>query len=140
MMKLTYRGINYEYEAPALDINEGKFAGKYRGNNCQFGRYPRHIPVPQPPLDLKYRGIAYSTHQTAERELIPTKAQPQVTEAITISSTFKTPQNLKEELAKVHCTSIVRQMEHRLQVAREKGDRHLIEQLEKEAATCCTIR
>ena len=139
-MKLTYRGINYEYEAPALDMNEGKFAGKYRGINCQLGRYPRHIPVPQPPLDLKYRGIAYSTHQTVEPELIPTKAQPQVRETITITSSLKTHRDLKQELAKVHCQSITRQMEHRLQVAKAKGDRDLIDQLEKEAASCCAVR
>lgn len=138
-MKLTYRGVNYEYEAPALDMNEGKFAGKYRGIDCQLGRYPRHMTVEQSPINLKYRGIAYSTHQTAEPELIPAKIQPQAKETVTLTSSFKGHQNLKEELAKTHCQNIARQMEHRLQVAKTKGDRHLIEQLEKEAATCCTV-
>ena len=57
-MQLTYRGANYEYDIPTVDMVEGEVAGKYRGQNWNY-RYPRHIPVPK-----KYGG----TNHTAKRD------------------------------------------------------------------------
>ncbi|TAE54486.1 MAG: DUF4278 domain-containing protein [Oscillatoriales cyanobacterium] len=50
-MKLTYRGANYEYDIPTVDMIEGEVAGKYRGQDWNY-RYPRHLAVPK-----KYGGI-----------------------------------------------------------------------------------
>ncbi len=116
-MKLSYRGVAYEYEPPAIDMVEGEIGGKYRGQAWRVS-YPRHIPVPQPALDLKYRGVAYSTY---------TKAQDC---AIAQASN---PRQVSPELVETHLTHLRRRLEHRLQVAKTSGDQRLVRMLEAES-------
>ncbi|MBW4490951.1 MAG: DUF4278 domain-containing protein [Trichocoleus desertorum ATA4-8-CV12] len=130
-MRLSYRGAHYESELPTFQMLEGDVVGKYRGQNLRLQYpYPKHIPVPQTPLDLKYRGVAYSTHRPMElKDLI--KAQPAVV------ATSQTPlQNMRQrvlkEVAETHRTNIYRSLERRLQVAKNLGDQRLIGMLESE--------
>ena len=64
-MKLTYRGANYEYDIPTVDMMEDDVGGKYRGQNWNY-RYPRHIPVSRQVGARKYR----STQHTADRQYV----------------------------------------------------------------------
>ncbi len=57
-MKLTYRGIAYEYNPPQVVVPEGKIAGKYRGQDWRF-RNLKKPPVLQPSYNLTYRGVKY---------------------------------------------------------------------------------
>jgi len=132
-MKLSYRGIYYQDEPIAREMSE-EVSGEYRGQDCQLWRYPRHMPVQkkQGPIDLKCRGIAYSTHQTAEPEFAALNVKPVVSEGDTLMSTAKSRHSVKQEVAKVHRANILENLEHRLQVARSRGDQELVRQLEKE--------
>ncbi|MBC6421481.1 MAG: hypothetical protein GDA43_09570 [Hormoscilla sp. SP5CHS1] len=47
-------------------------------------------------------------------------------------STAKSRHSVKQEVAKVHRANILENLEHRLQVARSRGDQELVRQLEKE--------
>lgn len=62
-MKLTYRGINYDYSPPVVRYGNSAGVGKYRG-----ATYPRQnlkeTPVPQVSADLTYRGVAYHTGES----------------------------------------------------------------------------
>ena len=62
-MKLTYRGISYEYNPPEVAVDRGTVAGKFRGLDWRF-RNLKKPPVLQPPVNLTYRGVAYRNHQT----------------------------------------------------------------------------
>lgn len=64
-MKLTYRGVQYDYNPPAVALNHTAEVGKYRGVDIRFRTVKSH-PVQQPTLDLVYRGVAYRTGDTAE--------------------------------------------------------------------------
>lgn len=64
-MKLTYRGISYEYNPPLVETADVEAVGKYRGLEWRF-RNPTKLPVTQASLDLKYRGVAYSTNSQVE--------------------------------------------------------------------------
>ncbi|MEM6716184.1 MAG: DUF4278 domain-containing protein [Cyanobacteria bacterium P01_F01_bin.56] len=59
-MKLTYRGVQYDYNPPAVAMNRSAEVGKYRGVDIRF-RTVKSNPVQQPTLDLVYRGVAYHT-------------------------------------------------------------------------------
>ncbi|MCM1984206.1 DUF4278 domain-containing protein [Lyngbya confervoides] len=59
-MKLTYRGVTYDYNPPVVEMEPSKIQGKYRGLEWRF-RNPKRVPVLQPTLDLKYRGVSYRT-------------------------------------------------------------------------------
>jgi hypothetical protein len=131
-MRLSYRGTRYETELPTFEMLEGDVVGKYRGQNLKLQYpYPKHIPVPQTPLDLKYRGVAYSTHRPVAVEDYlrdPSAAMP-------ISQ--PTPlQNVRQQvlmdLAETHRTNIYRSLERRLQVAKNLGDQTLVGLLESE--------
>ncbi|MGB3310395.1 MAG: DUF4278 domain-containing protein [Nodosilinea sp.] len=57
-MKLTYRGVSYDYTPPAVETNATDEGGKFRGVDIRF-RTVKKAPVQQPTLDLVYRGVAY---------------------------------------------------------------------------------
>ena len=56
-MKLKYRGVSYEYNAPKIEVVESEEVGHYRGATLHFHKLLKAIS--QPAFDLKYRGVAY---------------------------------------------------------------------------------
>jgi hypothetical protein len=73
-MKLTYRGIAYEYNPPQVETTVGQKAGKYRGQDWRF-RNLKKPPVLQPTHHLTYRGVKYSNHPVAS-------VQPEASHAV----------------------------------------------------------
>lgn len=63
-MKMTYRGISYDYTPPAVETKQGDLVGRYRGLDWRFCGGAKSY-VQQPSLDLVYRGVAYNTQQKA---------------------------------------------------------------------------
>lgn len=59
-MKLTYRGVSYDYNPPVVQTSTTDDVGKFRGVDIRF-RTIQKAPVQQPTLDLLYRGVAYQT-------------------------------------------------------------------------------
>lgn len=117
-MKLTYRGANYEYDIPTVDMIEGEVAGKYRGQNWNY-RYPRHVPVPK-----KYGGISSTTKRNFQ-------ALEDVAAVHTAYSAVESSPNVAD-LAQVHRVHICNILDRRQQVAKAKGDERLLRLLEKE--------
>lgn len=114
-MKLSYRGANYDYDIPAVDMLEGEVAGKYRGQNWNY-RYPRHIRVPKQAQDLQ-RGLLCAT------------AAPKPAE----NAAAVTPPPKVEEIAQVHRANICNILDRRLQIAKARGDERLLRLLEIES-------
>lgn len=150
-MKLSYRAVNYESNPPALELTESEIGGKYRGANWRH-HYPRHIPVPQPVVDLKYRGVAYSIGDPVDVEAVflqrryalavsrkrygaPSEAKRCALASATPEGTsaVSNRRQVMDKLNNTHLTNIRQSLEHRLQVARAKGDENLIRHLEAEA-------
>lgn len=130
-MRLSYRGAQYESELPTFQMLEGDVVGKYRGQNLRLQYpYPKHIPVPQTPLDLKYRGIAYSTHRPMQVEDLI--ASQSATAASQVNPVQNVRQRVLKEVEETHRTNIYRSLERRLQVAKNLGDQRLIGMLESE--------
>jgi hypothetical protein len=73
-MKLTYRGVQYDYNPPTVEMHNTSEVGKYRGVDIRF-RTAKRNPVQQTTLDLVYRGAAYRTGEEAKT------ATPQVAPA-----------------------------------------------------------
>ncbi|MEB3277335.1 MAG: DUF4278 domain-containing protein [Lyngbya sp.] len=63
-MKLTYRGIEYEYNPPEVATATGAVAGKYRGQDWRFCNLKKP-PVMQPSYNLTYRGVKYGNNPVA---------------------------------------------------------------------------
>ncbi len=63
-MKLTYRGQSYDYNPPAVATSDAPSVGKYRGLDVRFRNPVKPVVIPQT-LNLKYRGAAYQTGETA---------------------------------------------------------------------------
>ena len=61
-MKLTYRGVSYDYNPPVVETKPTEESGSYRGVDIRF-RTITKAPVQQPNLDLIYRGVRYQTGQ-----------------------------------------------------------------------------
>ena len=129
-MRLSYRGAHYENELPTFQMLEGDVIGKYRGQNLRLQYpYPKHIPVPQTPLDLKYRGAAYSTHRPMDVDDF-LASQSAATGASHSTPLQNVRQRVLKEVEETHRTNIYRSLERRLQVAKNLGDQRLIGLLE----------
>jgi hypothetical protein len=59
-MKLSYRGVKYDYNPPVVETTDSEVVGKYRGLDWRF-RNLKKPPVLQPRVNLKYRGVYYQT-------------------------------------------------------------------------------
>jgi hypothetical protein len=62
-MKLSYRGVSYEYNPPVVEATETEVGGKYRGLDWRF-RNLKKPPMIQPTVNLKYRGFSYQVGTT----------------------------------------------------------------------------
>jgi hypothetical protein len=72
-MKLNYRGVSYEYNAPQVEYGDATQVGKYRGLDIRF-RNIKKAPVFQPTLDLIYRGVAHTANPASATETQTEKA------------------------------------------------------------------
>lgn len=131
-MKLSYRGVCYERTPSALDITEGDIGGTYRGQAWRH-HYVRHIPEPPPVRDLKWRGVAYRPGKPAIAESMaaPQPVAPVATNPVLFLSNRRGKS--LDETAVMHLRNIRQSLEHRLQVAKAKGDEQLVRMLEKES-------
>lgn len=127
-MKLSYRGANYEYDIPTVDMMDGEVAGKYRGQNWNY-RYPRHMTVPRQGNRTIYR----SGQHTREPE-------PKADEVVRVAQNTRDTragaaagvQSAVGEVAKVHRANICNILDRRKQIAAAKGDESLLRLLEIE--------
>ncbi|MDY7012387.1 MAG: DUF4278 domain-containing protein [Cyanobacteriota bacterium] len=133
-MRLTYRGVSYDREPLSLEVAEGEIGGQYRGQAWRH-HYPRHIPnLRIKPRVLQYRGVTYRAQTT----ILPgpriachlETLHPQELEEIRLEPV---PPEILEEAQHVHLENLRRNLAHRLQVAKAKGNETLIRQLEEES-------
>jgi hypothetical protein len=126
-MSLTYRGSAYEKDLTPLEMEEGAIAGKYRGQDWKY-RYPRHIPRVEPKLYRQYRGVSYSTRP------VPGTVEGVELPKIVCTLPLSRPIPIEQDgLSSVHLDNIRRRLERRLAIARENGDKDLMEMLRKES-------
>ena len=146
-MKLTYRGISYDYNPPMLEVTESDIAMQYRGQSAPY-TYVRHVPIPQLAERLTYRGAAYQT--TRRGQVLPADVQltrnGQVASQAGLGSRLS---NLRDKLigtspaaqarrellqlsSQQHKESMARSLQHRIDVAKEQGNVVLVQQLESE--------
>lgn len=134
-MRLCYRGVEYDYNPPSLEVKEREILGTYRGRPLHFN-YVSHVPVPQPVADLTYRGVAYQTTSSGEVQLRegPQRQRQSVFQGIksTDNSAMQARRQLLRDAAESHRSSIQRMLQHRIEVARAQGNDILLKQLEEE--------
>ncbi len=139
-MKLTYRGVSYEPAPSTLPVVEEPVGGIYRGAVWRRHR-PQQEPALQSPVQLTYRGAQYSAHLFHAPEAVAaTAAQPELPQGVLAQSAavaaFHFPRKSKRELLSEtwqrHRQNVRLSTEHRLEVARQKGDTRLVQMLEQE--------
>lgn len=129
-MKLSYRGVNYEYTPPTLEVTEGEILGKYRGVGWHCHTL-KEIPVPQPNMALTYRGVNYETNPSAG-------ACRNLSSRSTVFAGGRTSVSsrsvaVRKAIEDVHRANLQRNLERRLQTAKARGDEQLVSLLEAES-------
>jgi Domain of unknown function (DUF4278) len=130
-MKLCYRGTTYESNPVQVKVEPGAGVGSYRGVRY----HPTVVvenPVPQPVLSLTYRGVAYQTNAQGQVVNLVSAPKPEPAIPALQVATFGRHRQLPSGVLQAHRRSILNTLEHRLQVAYQKGDQHLIHLLELE--------
>ena len=136
-MESTYRDNNYESNQFNVELVEGEIGVEHQGTNWKQ-KYPRHIRVPQPKIELKSPGAECSTGDLIDIEANQLRQNYIADDSVAVTKknevvlTKTKRQQLLEELNNVHLNNLRRNLERRLQVAREKGDENLIRLLEAE--------
>ncbi|MEL6398246.1 MAG: DUF4278 domain-containing protein [Cyanobacteria bacterium J06626_4] len=132
-MKLCYRGVEYDYTPPVLEVSESEVLGQYRGRSLHFS-YVKHVPFPQTEANLKYRGADYHTNRQGEVEaVVSVNQESQELQFKPVFDSMATARrHLLQQSAQVHQDNMRRSLERRLQVAQAKGDNRLVNQLEDE--------
>ncbi|MGL5060144.1 MAG: DUF4278 domain-containing protein [Microcoleus sp.] len=123
-MKLSYRGANYEYDIPTVDMREGNIAGKYRGQNWNY-RYPRHMTAPGEGSGTTYRSAQHTRNRNLKTNEIAAARGNTSAGDITLKSAAI-------EVAQVHRANICNILDRRKQIAAANGDESLLRLLEKE--------
>lgn len=122
-MKLSYRGVAYENNQANLEVAEGEILGKYRGANWRCHTV-QEMPVPQPSQTLRYRGSTY--RHLGEPVMLRQTPGTHNSSTLTTASLFG-------EIGRIHNSNLRQNLEHRLQVARARGDHQLVSLLEAES-------
>ncbi|ERN42405.1 hypothetical protein KR51_00009280 [Rubidibacter lacunae KORDI 51-2] len=113
-MKLTYRGIETDWQPLEIDIQLGDTGGKYRAQNWHY-RYLRHVPEQRSRSQRTYRGATCNPSTTLQAAHPATPLDEQ--------------QPLHETTSSFVRTSVQGNLERRLIVARSKGDERLVQPL-----------
>ena len=135
-MKFNNRAFNYEPNLSNIELTESEIVDN-QGTDWKQ-KYPRHIPVPQVKIDLKSPAVECSTGDLIDIEANQLRQNYIADDSVAVSRknevvlTKTKRQQLLEELNNVHLNNLRRNLEHRLEVAREKGDENLIRLLEAE--------
>jgi len=149
-MQYSYRGVDYHCVSPTLEVTETEVFGHYRGTPCRRRQYET-THLHQPTDAKKYRGIEYGqkvsvSHTYPEPHTYPEQNSAQtptipdvVPQSIAVGASIKYARPTGQlgvrgisELDKIHNTFIRQTLEHRLAVAKRKGDQGLIQMLEQE--------
>lgn len=108
-MKLTYRGISYDYHPPQVEYGPLFGTGKYRGTSVGF-RQAAAPAIEQSTAELNYRGISYysgPSRQIVENQTTTSAmAQPIATSPTSISSTMTSVSQRVRALAVQHVRNI----------------------------------
>jgi hypothetical protein len=147
-MKLIYRGISYEYDPTqakagntgepthAVRHTQTPYALIYRGHKVQVDPQTFSNQTAERPdrYTLIYRGATYSVTRNGDNQAT---ARIQSTDNVAVQSELEgkisIPSSLpRRYIGKVHQANLLKNLQHRLQVAREHGDQKLIELLEAE--------
>lgn len=133
-MKLTYRGVSYEYVPACLEVGEGDIVGKYRGRVTRQHRLAKGLKRPDmESMLLHYRGSAYEVRRVVVPEVVTEKVRVQ---APAPSCPIKLPQLatfMGRDVHQVHIENMRRSLDARLRSAQQKGDEHLISLLRQES-------
>ncbi len=132
-MKLCYRGVDYDYNPPSLEVRDSELTGCYRGRSMNFS-YVSHIPVPQPVATYTYRGVSYSTNSQGQVQPPTVLERQPVFQAKRMAAGrgFTARRHLLREAAEAHRVNIQQSIQHRIEVARAQGNDQLLQQLEDE--------
>ncbi|MBU6228838.1 MAG: DUF4278 domain-containing protein [Cyanobacteria bacterium REEB459] len=134
-MKLSYRGVQYNYEPTLLEVQESSSFGFYRGRSLPFP-CASHVRAAYPAANLIYRGQRYATtaEGTPVSSALTMAPQPAVavpTQSLGLAGRQARLQQLRQS-SEVHHTNIERTLNHRIAVARAAGNQSLIKVLEDE--------
>jgi hypothetical protein len=128
-MNLSYRGVKYRFTPFTPVATTSEVIGRYRGQPCRRSHFD--LSISQPRLTLKYRGVSYVTGsqgQVASRPLESVAHDIKMAPVVGLTDLSR----IQSELEKVHNLSIQKNVERRLDVARNQGNQTLIHLLENE--------
>ena len=119
-MKLTYRGVSYDYNPPVVQTNTTDDVGKFRGVDIRF-RTVKKSQVQQPTLDLVYRGVAYQTGTPEMAPVVESVVAAAPAAAPAVAATLSTEDRARMSMMNRHRSVKQRQQSMLGRLATEAG-------------------
>lgn len=144
-MKLSYRGVSYEY-TPTLEMTEGEIVGRHRHAHQRGQTSAAYQQAP-----LMYRGVRYTPTEVAQANRAAAKLATNtplmyrgvayLANATSSVSNTITPEKVVipdrmpvlQELGRIHKSNLRQNLERRLKAAQAQGNESLVALLELES-------
>jgi hypothetical protein len=139
-MKLIYRGATYDYDPTQSQSRFDRSVQRaqslrqliYRGFTYQVDPSAQFAEVPAPAAyDLHYRGTTYHVNRAAEGTTVAVKSASGVGKAVSVPNTLPR-RYVNQHIEQVHQENLLKKLQHRIDVAKNRGDQELISLLEAE--------
>ncbi len=139
-MKIYYHGNSYDYEPSKVGSRDRQVVRPQRPFNLSYRGVTYHVDPNVEPAEVSASQTAYNLryHGAIYPVLVNSSAQAEATVLTQPTSTTKVRNSsvsqvlTRQDVARVHQANIRQNLQHRLQVARERGDQSLVNLLEVE--------
>jgi hypothetical protein len=119
-MQLIYRGVKYDYNPPAVEMNTTDEVGKFRGVDIRFRTVKRN-PVQQPTLDLVYRGVPYTAGANDPAVKVAPAVAPEAAPVASTAAAISTEDRARVAMLNRHRSVKRRQQSMLSRLATEAG-------------------
>ncbi|NJR64140.1 MAG: DUF4278 domain-containing protein [Leptolyngbyaceae cyanobacterium CRU_2_3] len=132
MTTFKYRGAEYNLEPTSPpEQHQADRTAQYRGQTYQVA--DENASVPQPVMGMIYRGVSYRTSPSNGSTVIRSKEDARSVKPTPIQTQLSSLAGPRPGgSAELHRRNLLQSLQRRLAIAKAKGDRYLMLQLQEE--------
>ncbi|MDX2271822.1 MAG: DUF4278 domain-containing protein [Cyanobacteriota bacterium] len=123
-MKLSYRGVDFDYSPVMPECTSQEAVGMYRGH-AYTDPMMRATAILPAAYGLSYRGIVY--HRPTVAAVVVGRV-----ESLQKSGSTRVSKTKAESVAQIHHDHLLHRLQKRIRAAEQRGDQTLIKMLEEE--------
>ncbi|HEY9643930.1 MAG TPA: DUF4278 domain-containing protein [Coleofasciculaceae cyanobacterium] len=131
MTTFKYRGAEYDLEPTSPpEHHQSNRVAQYRGQSYTVA--DEKTAAPQPVMGMIYRGVSYRTTPSGGAEIIRSKEAARSAKPAPVQTQLSSLTESRSGGAELHRRNLLQSLQRRMAIAKAKGDRYLMLQLQEE--------